>query len=68
MIYEYNLSTETIWTSFDFGEVEADSYEEALEKATAEIEANLQKCNDTLKDTGFTVEMNLDQMQIKLKD
>jgi len=34
MIWNYKLTTNTIWLSFDYGKVVANSIEEAREKAT----------------------------------
>lgn len=71
MIWEYNNSTSTIWTSFDFGEVEADTKEEALQKAKDKLEYDLGKCNDALKNcdttNGFKIEMDLSQIEVKQK-
>lgn len=71
MIWEYNNSTNTIWTSFDFGEVEADTKEEALQKAKDKLEYDLEKCNDALKNcditNGFKIEMDLSQIEVKQK-
>jgi len=72
MIWEYNISTHTIWTSFDYGEVEADNYEEAKEKALKQLNYDLEKCNASLAHcdvtAGFKVEMDLTQLQINLKN
>ncbi len=71
MIWEYNNSTERIWTSFDYGTVEADTYEEAVQKAKKQIEYDLKKANDALAHCditdGFIIEMNLDQIEITLQ-
>ena len=72
MIWEYNNSTNIIWTSFDYGEVQADTKEEALLKAKAELVYNLKKANDALSlsqnTENFTIEMNLDQIEVTLKE
>ena len=68
MTWQYMVTTNTIWASFDFGTVEADTREEAKEKAEKEIKNNLDKCNkalDSNEDTkGFTVSIDLGQMEI----
>ena len=70
MKWNYSVSTLTIWTSFDYGEVEANSEAEALVKAKAEVSYNLQKCNEVLASSentkGFTVEIDLSQLTISV--
>ncbi len=72
MIWKYNNSTNTIWTSFDFGEVEADTKEEALQKAKKQIEYDLKKANDALAHCditdGFEISMDLSQIEVTLKN
>lgn len=70
MKYEYSCSTSVIWASFDCGEVEADTKEEALIKAKAELKENFDKantafnhCDNTL---GFRIEFNDSQIEINL--
>lgn len=69
MTWKYQLTTNTIWTSFDYGEVEADLIEEAREKAIKEIEYNLKKVNDALNHCqiteDFTIEMDFSQIEIE---
>lgn len=71
MIWEYSNSTNTIWTSFDYGTVEADTREEALKKAKKQLEYDLKKANDALAHCDITnrfkIEMNLDQIEITLQ-
>lgn len=66
--WEYRLSTETIWTSFDCGKVEANTYEEAREKAFIELKYNLEKANESLNNCdntqGFIIEMDFTQLLI----
>lgn len=68
MIYKYSNSTNTIWTSFDYGEVEADTIEEAREKAIIELKYNLCKVNDVLSSAditkNFTIEMDFSQLEV----
>jgi hypothetical protein len=67
-IWEYKLSTNTIWLSFDYGQVTANSEEEAIEKATIELKYHLQKVNDVLQSAdvtkGFSIEMDFSQLEV----
>lgn len=65
MIWKYQLTTNTIWTSFDYGEVEADTREEAYEKALIELKSNLCKANEFLDSTRFTIDMDFSQLEIE---
>jgi hypothetical protein len=69
--YTYNNSTNTIWTSFDFGDVEADNLEQAREKAIEKLQYDTRKCNDALNHCdntqGFFVEMDYSQVEVELK-
>lgn len=66
--WEYSVSTPTIWTSFDCGQVEAKSYEEAMEKAIAKLNYDFRKVNDILGSCdptiGFTVEFDESQVEV----
>jgi hypothetical protein len=66
--YQYSLTTNTIWTSFDYGEVEANSIEEATEKAIEKLKYDLAKTNDILNSCdptiGFTIDMDFSQIEI----
>ena len=68
--YRYSLSTTTIWTSFDCGEVEAENIEQAREKALIELKYNLRRANASLaysdNTSGFTIEMNWDCLEVEL--
>lgn len=70
-IWEYKVTTSTIWASFDIGEVEADTREQALEKAKIQVKYDLNKVNHVLASaditSGFRIEIDLDQMEINLK-
>lgn len=67
--YSYSVSTETIWSSIDCGNVFAESLEEAREKAVREVEYNLEKINDVLAQSentkGFTISIDLTQLTVK---
>jgi len=71
MTWEYNMNTNTIWTSFDYGEVEADTFEEAYKLALKELTYNFNKANEVLKTAdvtiSFTVEFADDQIDVKQK-
>lgn len=72
MIWDYNLSTNTIWTSFDCGQVEADTYEEARTKALKQLQYDLDKANTVFKHSditqGFSIEMDFTQLEVVLAD
>lgn len=72
MIWDYSLSTNTIWTSFDYGQVEADTYEEACALALKKLKYDVDKANTVFKHCditeGFTLEMNYEQLEVKLAD
>lgn len=65
----YSLSTNTIWTSFDYGEVKAETAEEARQLAEAELKAKLGRINNVLlnnpETTNEVIEMNFDDIEIK---
>lgn len=63
--WRYTNSTNTIWCSFDCGEVEAYDYTEAKKKAINKIESDLAQANFLLKSFGFTIEMNLDEIDLE---
>lgn len=71
MKWKYTVSTNTIWASFDYGEVEADSSEEAFELAKEELQQNFDKANRAFNHStngealGFRIEFDADQIQIE---
>lgn len=69
MKWSYTLTTETIWTSFDNGEVEAPTREEAEVKAIKEIKEALDNANKAFKSWDVTdgFEINMDFTQIELE-
>lgn len=67
-LWEYSVSTDTVWTSFDFGEVKAKTVESAYKKAKRKVKKDLKKCNSLLKEIGQTIEIDFDQLTIRLKD
>jgi len=60
--YNYSVSTNTIWTSFDYGTVEADNIIDAKKLAIEKLKYNFQKANDAFKHCditeGFTINFN----------
>jgi hypothetical protein len=72
MIWDYSLSTNTIWTSFDYGQVEADTYEDACTKALHKLKYDVEKANTVFKHCeitdGFSIEMDYNQLEVKLAD
>lgn len=67
--WEYSLTTNTIWTSFDHGTVRAKTKEEARELAIQQIKYDLQKTNEVLRSAditkGFFVDMDFTQLEVK---
>jgi hypothetical protein len=60
MLFNYTVSSSILWTSFDYGFVEAENYEEAKVKALKELTDNFNKANEAFRkceDTkGFSVD------------
>jgi hypothetical protein len=69
--WNYSVSTATIWTSFDYGAVEAETYEEAREKAIEQLRYDFKKANDAFKHCdvtkGFLISFNQDDVLITEK-
>jgi len=69
--YDYKCTSNSIWSSFDFGTVLAVDLGEATKKAKDELRMNLEKCNDALKHcditNGFSVTMDLDLIEVTRK-
>lgn len=67
--WEYSLTTNTIWASFDHGTVTAKTSEEARELAIQQIKYDLQKTNEVLRSAditkGFFVDMDFTQLEVK---
>jgi hypothetical protein len=57
--YRYSVSTNTIWASFDYGDVEAENIEDARVKAIEKLKYDFKKANDALEHCditkGFTI-------------
>jgi hypothetical protein len=67
-LWNYRLTTSTIWLSFDHGQVEATSYDEAVRLATEKLKQDLQKANTVLQSCdptiGFFIDMDFSQLEI----
>ena len=50
--WSYTVSSNSLWTSFDYGTVEADTYEEAYEKAYTKLKEDFDFVNDCLAKAG----------------
>jgi hypothetical protein len=59
-LWNYSLTTNTIWLSFDHGQVEAISYDEAVRLATEKLKQDLQKANTVLQSCDPTIEFFID--------
>lgn len=66
--YNYSVSTPTIWASFDYGQVEATSIEQAREKSLSKLKYDFDKVNQVLESAdvtkGFVIEFNEKDVQI----
>ena len=69
--YNYSVSTNTIWTSFDFGEVEAENIEDAKNLAIEKLKYDFKKANDAFEHCditkGFSIIFDDTQVQITEK-
>lgn len=67
-LWNYSLTTNTLWLSFDHGQVEATSYDEAIEMATAKLKQDLQKTNSVLQSCDptldFFIDMDFSQLEV----
>ncbi len=66
--WDYTVSTNTIWTSFDYGQVEAETRAEAFKKAVAQLNYDFKKANEILGSCdptlGFTISFDESQVEI----
>lgn len=64
--WKYSVSAGSLWTSFDYGNVEAESYEMALEFAKIKLEYDFKMANIALASLGkgFTVYFDASQIEI----
>ena len=62
--WNYSLTTNTIWTSFDYGQVEAETREEALILAEKSLREELNLVNKILASNHYKIEMDFSQIEI----
>ena len=69
--YAYSLQANTIWLSFDYGEVQANTIEEALELAKTQLKYDIDKANEVLAHAdvtqGFNISVDFSQLVVTLK-
>jgi len=69
--YDYSVSSESIWASFDHGTVEAYDIDEAKELALIELNEAFEKVTLALNyagnTLGFTIEFSKDNIQVTLQ-
>ena len=67
--YKYSVTTNVIWCSFDFGEVEAETREEAREKAKDQLMYDFDKANKAFEHcdntSGFQIAFNETEIMIE---
>lgn len=66
--YSYSVSTNTIWTSFDCGEVYAYNKEEARELAEQQLEKDFALANKVLRENTKGFEVNYCSSEIEIKE
>lgn len=66
--YYFSCSTNTVWTSFDFGYVKALSYRDAKKQAERILTRTLENVNGLLEPNGWRVEMEFDQITVEETD
>lgn len=62
--YNWSISTNSIYTNFDTGIVQAETFAEAEKKIKSKLEADLKKVNELLAPQNYTVSMDLDNVSI----
>ena len=58
--WRYSVSSNSIWASWDYGEVEAETYEEARKKAIQKLTQDFEKVNIILAIGGGTEGFSID--------
>lgn len=58
--FNYSISTPSLWTSFDHGEVEATDYADAMNKALEKLEYDFSKANDAFKHCDNTIDFRIE--------
>jgi hypothetical protein len=68
--YNYSVSTSVLWTSFDYGEVEADTIEEARAIAIRELNYDFKKANDALSycDNTIGFSVSFDEQSVVINE
>jgi hypothetical protein len=66
-LFRYTVSTCTIWTSFDYGEVEAEDHKQARELAKKELDKNFETANKCLEACGLSVYYAPSQIEVEEK-
>lgn len=68
--YRYSATSNTIWTSFDFGEVEANNQQEAKTKAIEKLKYDLAKVNEVLNSAdvtcNFSIGIDFENVEVEL--
>jgi ribosomal protein S5 len=62
--YQYSVSTSVIWSSFDFGTVEAQDIQEARDKALEKLKNDFSEVNKLLSLIGHTIDFNKDAVEV----
>ena len=65
--YRYSVSTSTIWTSFDYGTVLADSLEDATIRAKNIVSFQLKHANELLQPY-CTIDIDVNQVVVVLDE
>lgn len=67
--FRYKNTTSTIWTSFDYGEVQAENRDDAermaIERLTEDLELVNHKLSQFATTKGFSISMDMDQIEIE---
>lgn len=67
--FRYKITTNTIWTSFDYGEVQAENRDDAeriaIERLTEDLELVNQKLSQFATTKHMVINMDLDQIEIE---
>ena len=62
--YQYSVSTSVIWSSFDFGTVEAQDIQEARDKALEKLKNDFSEVNKLLSLIDHRIEFNKDAVEV----
>lgn len=66
--YNYSVSTSLLYTSFDYGIVEAETREEAMVLAIAELDLEFELVNTVLKVGGHNGKIYFDRNGVELEE